>query len=257
LLQAWKTSRILAISPHLDDAVLSAGATLSSWTVGGRSASVLTVFAGKPEGELSPAARNLHARCGLDDAVTTRRVEDRMALERVGARAIHGNLLDAIYRRRPDGTWLCQNHLDVFAEQPVDRELEMAALDLVLQTVDQIQPGLLLAPQAVGDHIDHHVVRRAAMSAARLRHLPLLLWEDLPYGSTRQPLRRDGAMYVAYTPRTLCAKLNAVMCYASQLAIVWPDGGDWRAALGEAGRTADNPAGEWFRHESNEATTSA
>ncbi|MDA8391968.1 MAG: PIG-L family deacetylase [Actinomycetota bacterium] len=95
---------VLAVSPHLDDAVLSAGATLAALVAAGRPVTVLTVFAGDPGPALSPVAERHHARCGLGvDAVERRRAEDRAALTRLGADPRHGALADAVYRRRADG----------------------------------------------------------------------------------------------------------------------------------------------------------
>lgn len=216
------------------------------------------MFAGRPDGELSPASRRLHGRCGLGSgAVDVRRAEDRVALELLGARVSHGDLLDAVYRRRNDGAWLCTSELDVFARQPVDRALTRSVLHLVLEAVDQARPGLLLAPDGIGGHTDDCTVRHASLRVAHQRGLPLLLWEDQPYALQHRPRRSPGALHVSYTPRTLEAKLDAVACYASQLPILWLDGGDWRALLGASSRTARAPAGEWFRRASSASTRSA
>ncbi|MGH3277767.1 MAG: PIG-L family deacetylase [Trebonia sp.] len=52
----------MAVSPHLDDAVISAGAALAALAAEAWPVTVLTVFAGDPGHSLSPAARRHHDR---------------------------------------------------------------------------------------------------------------------------------------------------------------------------------------------------
>ncbi len=56
--------RVLAISPHLDDAALSAGATLADFAARGANVDVVTLFAGTPHEPLSAVNRAFHAKCG-------------------------------------------------------------------------------------------------------------------------------------------------------------------------------------------------
>ncbi|MGH3829147.1 MAG: PIG-L deacetylase family protein [Pseudonocardiaceae bacterium] len=57
--------RVLAVSPHLDDAALSAGATLADLAARGVDVQVCTLFTGAPHEPLSAVARAFHARCDL------------------------------------------------------------------------------------------------------------------------------------------------------------------------------------------------
>ncbi len=78
--------RVIVISPHLDDAVLSLGASIAAATRAGISVTVLTVFAGN---EASHAeAGPWDAKSGFSteaDAAGQRRLEDRAACAVVGA----------------------------------------------------------------------------------------------------------------------------------------------------------------------------
>ncbi|MGH3427279.1 MAG: PIG-L family deacetylase, partial [Mycobacteriales bacterium] len=62
--------RVLAISPHLDDAALSVGATLAEFSARGTDVEVLTIFAGAPHNPLTDTARAFHAKCGLPPDAT-------------------------------------------------------------------------------------------------------------------------------------------------------------------------------------------
>jgi LmbE family N-acetylglucosaminyl deacetylase len=81
---------VTIVSPHLDDAVLSLGATIARAVRGGSSVSVVTVFAGD-EASTEPAD-DWTRRCGfatVGEAYRTRREEDRRAMAQLGAMAEH------------------------------------------------------------------------------------------------------------------------------------------------------------------------
>lgn len=228
---------VLAVSPHLDDAVLSAGATLAALVAAGRPVTVLTVFAGDPGPALSPVAERHHARCGLGvDAMERRRAEDRAALTRLGADPRHGALGDAVYRRRTDGGWVCTEEGELFDPPPPDPALDDAVTELVGQALEETRSGLLLGPAGVGGHVDHVLVARAVARCARERLVPSWRWRDQPYTLSSGAVPEDpGGVLVPYTPGSLAAKLAAVGCYASQVPMLWPGGTDWRGLLSASG----------------------
>ncbi|SFD70436.1 PIG-L deacetylase family protein [Streptomyces aidingensis] len=235
---------VLAVSPHLDDAVLSAGATLARLAAD-RPVTVLTLFAGDPGPELSAVAGRHHARCGLDgDAVSARRAEDAGAMAVLGAQPVHGDVPDAVYRRRPGGGWVCEEDGDMFSVPPDDPGLDRRLAELVLGAAEATGATLVLGPVGTGGHVDHVLTRRAVLRAAAARGLPVLCWQDEPYASWSKPDMDGPALRVPFTPETLAAKLGAVACYRSQLGMLWPGGQDWRAAVSRAG--AGGPPGEVF-----------
>ena len=90
--------RVLAVSPHMDDAALSAGNFLRACD----RPTILTVFGGIPEryGELT----EWDASCGFaegDDVVALRRAEDRAAAAHLGATARWLDFVDSQYRSEP------------------------------------------------------------------------------------------------------------------------------------------------------------
>jgi LmbE family N-acetylglucosaminyl deacetylase len=237
---------VLAVSPHLDDAALSAGAVLAQLSAE-HPVTVLTVFAGDPGPKLSAVARRHHERCHLGrDAVALRRAEDGRAMAQLGTATIHGDVPDAVYRSRPGGGWVCEEDDDMFAPPPGDPGLDRQLEKLVLGVIDATAAALVLSPLGTGGHVDHVLTRRAALRAAAARSVPVLCWQDEPYASWSPPRLDDTAVRVPYTPRSLAAKLAAVGCYRSQLGMLWPNGQDWKAAVARAGAGA--PPGEVFCH---------
>jgi LmbE family N-acetylglucosaminyl deacetylase len=84
--QSTTTGRVVVISPHLDDAALSLGATIAYASHCGVPVTVLTVFAGDPNSN-APAG-TWDKFCGFTsagDAARARRDEDERACEIIGA----------------------------------------------------------------------------------------------------------------------------------------------------------------------------
>lgn len=170
--------RLIFLSPHLDDAILSAGGWLYEQAQAGWTVEVWTLMCGFPPDErLSDFARELHAKWGFSSAretVQQRRQEDLAATGRVGALPLHFDFLDCIYRRASTGEVLYPN--DVFVPpHPLDENLPA-------QIADQIRMRLypddeVICPLGIGSHVDHVLVRRAAERLSR----PLLYVADLPY----------------------------------------------------------------------------
>ena len=81
--------RILAVSVHLDDAVLSVGAALARAARGGAEVTILTVLANDPVAEGPAGAWDAEAGFSTArEAATVRRDEDRRACALLGARPV-------------------------------------------------------------------------------------------------------------------------------------------------------------------------
>jgi len=77
---------IVVISSHLDDAVMSLGASIVRATREGRPVGVLTVFAGKPHSQVPAGSWDRRAGFATEgEAVRARRREDKEACRLVGA----------------------------------------------------------------------------------------------------------------------------------------------------------------------------
>jgi len=148
---------IAVVSPHLDDAVLSA------WLVLRRSqARVVTCFAGVPDKAVSGNWDSVTAGSAGRSTVGIRRSEDLRALARTNTEPVHLELLDVQYR------------------------LPSEEGDLPLRLASLLEPHVRDAeevwiPAGLGDHVDHLMVRQAAMVATS-RHKRRYLYADLPYG---------------------------------------------------------------------------
>lgn len=96
-------ARVVALSPHLDDAVLSIGAAIASTARSGSEVKIITVLADDPE-STAPAAP-WDSACGFateGEAASARREEDRSACALVGAQPVWLPFKDEEYGRDVD-----------------------------------------------------------------------------------------------------------------------------------------------------------
>jgi LmbE family N-acetylglucosaminyl deacetylase len=212
------------LSPHLDDAVLSCGGLIWEQVQAGHQVEVWTICAGDPPpGERPPFALSLEQRWQTGTAsVAARRLEDKDACARLGAQITHFDLPDCIYRRLPNGNPLVNNEDDLW--QPLSPEQE----PLVEQVSSQITAALpdrcnLVAPLALGDHIDHRLVRAAALCLKR----DLFFYADYPYAAHPDV---DIHPYIyptwqqehySISEPALQAWQDAITLYPSQISSLW------------------------------------
>lgn len=162
--------RWIYLSPHLDDAALSAGGWIHEQTHAGNLVEIWTFMCGFPvPHDLSPFAQLLHQQWGMSSAeevVSGRRQEDINAAKILGAQAVHFDFLDCIYRRGKNGEWL---YSDIFVEPHADDA------DYAAQIAEAISARLkpddgLLCQFGIGKHVDHVLTRRAAELLGRPLH---------------------------------------------------------------------------------------
>lgn len=203
--------RLLAVSPHLDDAAFSAGGTLALRAREGWDVIVATVFTGnvaRPEG--FALACQLDKGLGPDiDYMALRREEDRNACATLGARPLHLQLLEAPHRGYESAAAL-------FAGRLADDRLGDALPAFLGGVISALDPDLIMGPLTLGDHIDHHQVRDALAVAAGDRLL--LLWEDWPYADRPEVTRPDEpALAVPLDGWARGRRMSASAAYTSQL----------------------------------------
>ncbi|MCS7251418.1 MAG: PIG-L family deacetylase [Anaerolineae bacterium] len=213
-------ARIRVLSPHLDDAVLSCGGALHRGRREGHPVEVITVFAGDPLLPLSPFAQELHDVWGnRENAMAMRRAEDRQALALLAVTPIHWGFPDAIYRRDAQGQPLCLNSGNLFRPPHPDEEAWIERIQEALAGLPWEEGDLLLAPLALGGHVDHRIVRIAAEGWRRSGILRGF-YEDFPYAEWEEfPSLPEGIPHlVELSEEDLQIKAQAIRAYRSQ----WP-----------------------------------
>jgi LmbE family N-acetylglucosaminyl deacetylase len=147
---------IVAVSPHLDDAALSASAAL-----GNSGATIVTVFTALPARD-RPASwwDRLTGATSSVERQRERLAEDAEAMRLLSARAVHLDEAEALYR---DG--------DLDLGHAVEQLTEVFA-----------RASEVWLPSAIGGHRDHAIARDAGLrAAAAASHSEVTLYADFPY----------------------------------------------------------------------------
>jgi LmbE family N-acetylglucosaminyl deacetylase len=210
LLPSTDLSRLLVVSPHFDDAVLSCAHLLDAAAV----AIVVTVFGG------SPTRRPLRVtswdrRCGFtvdDDVVAVRRAENQQATAELGVEAFDLDLVDAQYRRRA-----C--HADDVATA-------------LAPAVAAWRPTTVALPLGIG-HSDHRLAAEGALRLTDGGGSDRLAYAELPYAWRTPDLvaqrvsrlrARYGLVPLPVAGRLPSLKAKALAAYGSQLCALRLDG---------------------------------
>jgi len=222
----------LFLSPHLDDAVLSCGATIHQLVREGDSVTILTVTAGDPSPSTvdTDKIQDLHQRWQAGESPTAaRRHEDEDAARALGADIIHLPIGDCIYRTAQIGDEvipLYPSEESLFGEvHPNDSALEALAVTSIPQA------DILYVPLGVGHHVDHQITRDWGLE---LKHqqpsLAMKLYEEYPYVNDKIAIDRALAFYAPQTltvethileEADVMAKVQAIACYRSQISTFW------------------------------------
>ena len=148
---------VAVLSPHLDDAVLSAWSVLRR----GEEVRVVNVCTAIPEPGPPPPWDRLTGAHDRAERMRERLEEDRDALREAGCEGIQLGFLDDQYRAAP-----------------LDEQELMAAIEEAVPEASE-----LWAPAGIGAHRDHVQVRDAALGLGERGGPTLRLYAELPYAA--------------------------------------------------------------------------
>ncbi len=168
-------SELTIVSPHRDDVPFSLFLSLSRWRSLPLKVNVVTVFTVSVYAPLAGALAGDFEE--IRSAVTSlRKREDRRVFHLIDKRITVETLgfLDAPLRLGISTDCVCRPENASIETRP---EVEM----LSRRFRNYFRRGLVLAPLALGDHVDHLTVRAAAIQSSVRQKLGF--YEDLPYAA--------------------------------------------------------------------------
>ncbi len=188
---------VLAVSPHLDDAVFSCGGTLARLVAGGWRVVLATLFT-----RSVPDPQGFALACQLDkglaadvDYMALRRAEDREAARHLGiTEVLWLDLPEAPHRGYHSAPAL-------FAGARDGDDIWRDAAACLAELLGRVEPDLVLSCQGLGNHVDHIQAVRALLALDGLGAGVAgrtAWWRDLPYA-----IRVPGATPVPELPRGL------------------------------------------------------
>lgn len=166
-LESMVGTRVLLLSPHADDVAYSIGGIVVRLS---RQADVLLMTVFGRSGWALPAALR---RKSVDFISALREQEDRAYCERRQLGYVRLPCPDSFVMGYDEATELC--------DVPNDDPRTVNVVMIIEAAVASLRPHFVIAPCAVGGHIDHHIVRGAAET---LRQVDVLYYEDVPYSAS-------------------------------------------------------------------------
>ncbi len=211
--------RHLFFSPHLDDAVFSAGDLIAHLTKQNHSVTVITLFSKfVTKKSLSLTAKKFINDCGYKSLIqfqSQRIKEDKKALKLLKANFKHLNFTDALFRH--------QINLKQLFSSPIFIKDYCLILKLYLQIKKIIQPNdILYAPLAIGRHLDHRLINLLIKRFNQKTYF----WVDQPYINQRlgkkQLNQLKPKMCLKLKPKKTKRKILAAKEYSSQINLIFP-----------------------------------
>lgn len=190
--------RVVVVSPHSDDGVLSLGAAIAAWASAGARVELLTVFALDPDSDAPAGGWDRRAGFATEgEAAAARRDEDLAACTILGAVPV----------------WLPYGSVDY--ERHGTREEVLRAVEEAASGADEV-----LLPGTPLTQPDHAWLARLLdgvdLGAARLGR-----YVELPYARRRRDrVAFGGFRPVRSSPRNRLAKWRALRAYRSQLPLL-------------------------------------
>lgn len=196
-IEANSGPHLVVIEPHMDDAVLSAGGRLLHRRGKNRITILSVVHWSNFTSYMSLQRSFLDARHITD----VRQRESTLVARLLGAEHRHLDWVDAPLRVLPEEHWsittirqfACAPQL--FTNQfPDPRDVSRLA-KLLMQNLSDLKPDELWIPMGLGDHVDHRTTRSACLrilaeAPSRFSHIPVLMYEDLPYADNVEHVKQ-------------------------------------------------------------------
>ncbi len=184
------------VSPHLDDAVFSAGSLITHLSKH-TEVNVVSVFT-ESSSHKTLSIRAFLSQCGIKDPESlflARRSEDKKVCEEIGAKAIHLGFIDAPWRTKAVGKlrniiskilpelssvyathrWHIAKGKISLSDSNMINKIKDSLVDLIIK--NQSGKFAVFGPSAIGNHVDHVITR----DVCRDLFLNAIYFADVPY----------------------------------------------------------------------------
>jgi LmbE family N-acetylglucosaminyl deacetylase len=222
------------ISPHLDDAIFSAGDLIAALS-GYVPVSVVTLFTRAEDSKPTMSARMFLKQCQIErpeELFAARQREDLGVLSAAGVTPIHLNHSDALWRS--NGKTLGKLLPEFGAVYPTYRfhvisgKISRSDNELIKLISGQLaniipESAVVFSPMGIGNHVDHIITRNIC---SRLKDL-VIYWADFPYD---QKSGEDESFISAHKLKkqtfihNLSRKSDLMAGYVSQVRAMFKDG---------------------------------
>lgn len=237
-----KNTHCYFISPHLDDAALSAGSLISYLTSKKVPVTVVNVFTKAHKNPSTFSVKAYLRQCGYRDAkdlFAQRRNEDKWLFKDIGVEVVNLGFVDAMWRKKEIKNYAVKllgryipevNHI-----YPTFRfhsftgniskydEALKKSLETKLLKVTEGKESFVFCPVGIGHYIDHIIVRNVCSTIFKKP----IYWSDFNYSmefSREATFINEGKYKVAFFDKNLKAKKKLIQGYKSQTYAIFPHG---------------------------------
>lgn len=161
--------KVLFISPHADDAILSCGAYIAWLTSNGCEVTIATVF----------TSSGTDVSSEIQEHYNLRKADDERSAAILGAKTMHLNFIDAPHRNNAyhNFSTILFHHQLPAAELFLVKAIRSRLNDLITE----LQPEQVFFPLGVGGHIDHHIIFESSNRYEEINGYTLAYYEEQPY----------------------------------------------------------------------------
>lgn len=235
-LQKPISPHLVVIEPHMDDAVLSAGGRLLHL----RGRQRITIVSVVKWSNFTSFLKMKREFLNVAEITNLRQQETALVAKMLGAETDCLDWWDAPLRFWPAERWSGDTierfnaNPDAFVGMPPNRRDIAALAEQLKQHLSRLEPDELWIPMGLGNHVDHCTTRSACLrmladARGQFAHVPVTMYEDLPYAlSPRHATRLESALTSAETRLTrgqeditdvFQEKLRLISVYASQFKL--------------------------------------
>ncbi len=223
------------ISPHFDDAILSAGAlivTLSKIT----SVTVVTVFTKSGTKPYTHSAKSFLKQCGYQSAkklYRDRMKEDKKVLSLLNVQQKYLSFTDALWRKKsstlptfikkhvPEITYVYPTYLLHVIRGKISHN-DVHTICALRKKLSHIQKdSIVFSPVGIGTHVDHVLVREVCRELFN----NVIFWSDFPYnisGGNKNNLSQFQKIGEYNGNKQM--KRNLIAGYSTQVDALFPSG---------------------------------
>lgn len=223
------------VSPHFDDAVLSAGALITYLSQHTKIV-IINVFTKSDESVNTFSAKTYLKQCGYTNATQLyidREHEDAFVFKNIADKIINLGFVDALWRKKykrgilsrlfsgiPELQVMYPTYKFHVTRGSIARQ-DLKTLELIkikLQECIKEKNPVVFCPFGIGNHIDHIMTRKACEEL----YTDVIYWSDYPY-NLKKSEKTDA--FISYSfEENLSHKQNLIKGYQTQYAAMFGNG---------------------------------
>ncbi len=228
------------ISPHLDDAILSAG-SLIEFLSKHTEVKIINIFTKASPKPYTKFAQQFLQACGFIDAgklFLERKKEDEAVFGKLNIKTLCADFTDVAWRKKtvnyflktisvlfPNIIHLYPTRKDIFSGRLAeeDENLLKEITQFLENSIPNMKKSLVFCPLGAGNHIDHIITWEVCHSYFS----NLIYWSDFPY-CNNYPLNKDlirkNKLKRMVWMKESSIRQELILNYSSQTYLLFPDG---------------------------------